>query len=362
MKITVDWQALADPVAATARAINQRPTHPALGGMLVEADGDLVRVAAFDYDVSVRADLAAAVAEPGRILLPGRVLAQVVASLKAGQVEIMASGAEAQIRCGPAEFSLPTMPVDDYPTLPEPPATLGTIDGALLATAIKQVGVACSADDALAMLTGIRVDAAGAAITLAATDRYRIAVRDLEWDAGADVAAGILLSGRTLHEVGRHLGPGPAEIGWSDRIASITHVGRLTTMRLLDPTFPAYRERAAAIQPSTTARVPVAAMVEAVKRVALVAERNTAVRLAFTADHVTVRAGGGDLGRGAETVPCEVGGDDLEIAFHPQFLADGLAGVAGEWATIGLQAPMMAALIGGEDPSYSYVIQPLRLS
>ena len=330
--------------------------------MLVEADGSLVRVAAFDYDVSVRATVPADVAEPGRILLPGRVLAQVVGSLKAGQVEVIASG-EAQIRCGAAEFSLPTMPVDDYPTLPEPPATVGTIDGALLATAIKQVGVACSADDALAMLTGIRVDAVGAALTLAATDRYRIAVRDLEWDACADVAAGILLSGKTLHDLARGLGPGPAEIGWSDRIASITHAGRVTTMRLLDPTFPAYRDRVAQHETPITARVEVGPLVEAVKRVALVADRNTSVRLAFTQVGVLVQAGGGDLGRGAELVDCELDGDDIQIAFQPQFLADGLSAIGSGFATMSMDTPSKPALIVGEaDPSYRYLAMSLRLA
>ncbi|GAA2990416.1 DNA polymerase III subunit beta [Streptosporangium longisporum] len=364
MKLTIPHDALADAITWTAHALPQRPSVPVLAGLLLTAGEDELTVAAFDYDTSRRITVGADVAEPGRVLLPGRVLAEVVKALPRQPVELTLSGNEATITCGSARFDLLTMPVDDYPTLPEPPAPIGTVDASTLAAAVSQVAPAAGRDDALPMLTGIRLDADGGQFNLAATDRYRIAARELDWEPAETEPAGALIPGRALADIAKHLPAGPVTIGLTDGLASLTGGGRTTTIRLLDPKFIDYRARLNPGDHTIWAEVDTAPLLAAIKRVVLVAERNTAVRLAWADGEVLVQAGGGDMGRGAETVPADLDGAPLEIAFQPQFLLDGLAGVEGGRARIGMTSPAKPALIlpVGDNPTYRYLVMALRLS
>src|SRR5690606_12532773 len=175
VELRVDRQALADAVAWAARTLPTRPALPVLAGMLIEAteEGGLT-LAGFDYEVSARAHESAAVAEPGRVLVPGRLLADIVRNLPPQPVDILTKGSADVVRPGPAEFGLQTLPVEDYPTLPEPPAHAGTVPSDLFATAVAQVTPAAGRDDTLPMLTGVRIDIEGDTMWLACTDRYRI--------------------------------------------------------------------------------------------------------------------------------------------------------------------------------------------
>ncbi|SFK92013.1 DNA polymerase III, beta subunit [Streptosporangium canum] len=365
MKLTIDRDVLADAVAWTAHALPHRPSAPVLAGLLLDASADGLTISAFDYDTSRRTTTAADVAEPGRVLLPGRVLAEVVKALPKQQVTIALSGTEVTISCGNAEFALLTMPVEDYPKLPEPPDAVGEVDAQQLAAAVAQVAPAASRDETLPMLTGMRVDTDAGHLTLAATDRYRIAARDLTWQPttpGAGV--GVMIPGRLLHDITKSLPAGEATIGVGDSLASLQTSGRTTTVRLLDPQFIDYRARLNIDYP-IWAEVTAAELTAAVKRVTLVAERgNNGVRLAFADGQVTVRAGGADTGRGTEVLDADLDGDAIEIAFQAPLLLDGLAGVDGR-ARIGMTTPAKPALIlpaGADDPDYRYLVMALRLS
>lgn len=367
MKLSLNRDVLADAVAWTARALSQRPSTPVLGGILLVADGGTLTMSAFDYEVSARCAIEADVSEPGTVLLPGRVLAEVAKSLPNQPVELSLTGAEVTLTCGGAEFGLLTMPAEDYPTLPEPPAAIGTVDAAVLRDAVNQVHPATSNDDTLPMLTGIRLGNEGGHLNLAATDRYRIAHRELTWQPvqpGAEHAA--LIPGRVLHDMARGLTSGTATISLDSNLAGLECGGRTTTVRLLDADFIDYASRLVDEYP-THAEVDLPPFIDAVKRVALMAERGTAVRLAFCDDQLTVQAGGGDTGRGSETIPCEVDGKDLEIAFQPLFLLDALAAVAvsADRTRIGMISPAKPALFtpaGTENPDFSELVMALRLN
>lgn len=361
MKLTIDPKLLAELVAWAARAVPARPNIPALSGLLLEAgDNDTLTASAFDYDVSVRGHITADVAEPGRILLPGRVLAEIGRALPTSSyAQLAANNSEAVLTCGTAEYTLPLLPVDDYPTLPQPPAPVGSINGEHLAAAINQTYPACSNDDTLPMLTAIRINTNGDQLTLAATDRYRIAVTDTTWTPTSGGPIGVCLPGRHLHDIGRALGGGDVTLAVNDTLAAFTTDSRATTVRLLDDQFIPYRERVDGNQP-IVATVDAAALAAAVKRVAIVAERNTAIRLAFTNNQVQVRAGSADIGRGGDTVDCALAGEPIDIAFQSAFLLDGLA-VDGT-VTIGMEAPHKPALISSEDGSYKYLAMSLRLT
>lgn len=360
MKLTIDPKALAETVAWAARALPNRPTTPVLAGLLLEVDGDQLTISAFDYDTSAKATITCdTVNEPGRIVLPGRLLAEITKSLPGrSMVEIAATDTEAVITCGSAEFVILALPTDDYPTLPNTPPAAGTIDGAQFAAAVGQIAHAASRDDTLPMLTGIRIDSDDDKLTLAATDRYRIAVRTLPWTpTGQPISA--LIHGHTLHDIARGLA-GQVTLGLADGLAALAAAHRHTTVRLLDEQFIDYMARVT-LDGTSTARVDAEQLVDAVKRVSLVAERNTAVHLAFNQEQVRVWAGGGEYGRGGDTVPCELDGPDLEIAFQSQFLIDALAAIDGQ-AVIGMTGEVKPALFSSEDGTYRNLTMALRVS
>ncbi|MEO3805539.1 DNA polymerase III subunit beta [Nonomuraea sp. B1E8] len=365
MKIRVNRDVLADAVAWAARVLPSRPVVPVLSGLLLEA-GDELTLSAFDYDVSARAAVEADVAETGSVLIPGRLLAEISRSLPADDVEIVTEGAEAVLTCGSAEFGLITMPVEDFPTVPAMPPSVGAISGVVFASAVGQVAPAASRDDTLPMLTGIRVDIEGESVAMAATDRYRIAARGFTWrPVASDVAVSAMVPARVLVEVAKSLRGGEVSVSMGDGVAGFESVGRSTTVRLLDEQFIDYRARLTNDW-SIRADVAVAPFVNAIKRVALVAERNTAVRLSFSQGQVLIQAGGGDIGRGTEVVECELRGDDIQIAFQSQFLLDGLTGIESELARINMESPTRPALIqdvpGDAEPAFRYLVMSLRQS
>lgn len=364
MKFRVNRDVLADAVAWAARVLPSRPAMPVLSGLLLEADDGLV-LSAFDYDVSARASIEADVAEPGRVLIPGRILAEITRSLPAEVVEIVTSGSEAVLTCGSAEFGLLTMPVEDFPTLPTMPPRIGAIGGGIFASAVGQVAPAASRDETLPMLTGIRVDISGETVTMATTDRYRIAAREFGWrPEQPEVTAAAMVPARVLVEVARSLRGGEVSMALGEGVAGFESVGRSTTVRLLDEQFIDYRARLTDDW-SIRADVHVAPFIEAIKRVALVGERNTPIRLSFSQGQVLIQAGGGDLGRGTETVDAELSGDDIQIAFQSQFLLDGLSGIETELVRLNMESPSRPALVaevpGDADPAFRYLVMSLRL-
>jgi len=367
MKITVDAQTLAEAVAWTARVLPNRPSMPVLAGVLVEADGDQVVLSAFDYDVSARCEIGADVAEPGRVVLPGKVLAEVTKALPPKRTADLAlSGAEVTLTCGSAEFGLLTLPDSDYPALPEPPAPVGTLDAPALRRLVEQMSPCTSRDNTLPMLTGIRFDLTADGATFAATDRYLMASRTIPWQPVIeDPRIGVLVPAEPLQGLAKGLTAGQVELGVNDKIAAFTSGGRTTTMRLLDPQFVDYASRVGATMP-IAAEVGKAELIAAVERVSLVAERNTAVRLTFTECEVLVQAGGGDVGRGADTVSGTLdGAERFEIAFQPGFLTTAVRGVDEDRVRILMEAPNKPAVFAGADaPSGAYrcLAMSLRLA
>jgi DNA polymerase III subunit beta len=374
MKFRVERDALADAVAWTAKSLPSRPSVPVLAGVLLRAADQRLQVSGFDYEVSSQVTVEVQSDADGAALVSGRLLAEITKSLRALPVDVAAVGSHVELTCGSARFTLPTMPVEDYPTLPDMPATAGTVDAATFAAAVQQVAIAAGRDDTLPVLTGVRLELAGSTLTMLATDRYRLAIRDLEWrpdDPESNFAA--LVPARTLHDTAKTLGPlgGAVTValsrgGIGEGMIGFAAGTRRTTSRLLDGEFPKVR----ALLPDThnaQARVPVSALTEVVKRVALVAERATPVRLSFGDDGLVVEAGGTEDARASEAMDCEYTGEPMTIAFNHQYLLDGLAALDGPVAVLSFTDPKKPAIIApaGEDgqvsSSYRYLIMPVRI-
>jgi DNA polymerase-3 subunit beta len=378
VKIQVERDVLADAVAWTARALPARPTVPVLAGMRLQAGDDLT-LSSFDYDVSAQATVPVITEEEGSALVSGRLLAEISRSLPGRPVQIASEGGKAVLTCGSATFTLLTMPEEEYPALPEMPPAAGTVGSDAFASAVSQSATAAGRDDTLPALTGVRIEIEGDTLTLISTDRYRLAVRELRWTpARPDLSAAVLVPARALAETARALTSGAevaialalpgdgADGAGGDGMIGFEGGGRQATTRLLGGEFPRHQ----ALLPSHanyTAELATPLLAEAVKRVALVAERNTAVRLAFTPGQLVLEAGTGDEAQAVEVLEASFDGDDeLSIAFNPQYLLDGLTAIDSDTVRISFTEAGKPALITGKpspdgQTDYRYLLMPIRL-
>ena len=387
MQIIVERDLFADAVAWTARALPARPTVPVLAGMRLHATGDELTLSSFDYDVSALAKIPVDTQDAGSALVSGRLLAEISRSLPGRPVQISSEGGRAVLTCGSATFNLLTMPEEEYPALPEMPPAAGTVGSDAFATAVSQTAVAAGRDDTLPSLTGVRIEIEGETLTLISTDRYRLAVRELRWTpARPDLSAAVLVPAKALTDTARSLTtaaevsialalpgdeaapatPGLSQAAGGDGMIGFEAGGRRTTTRLLSGEFPRYRT----LLPSAvnaTAEVSTSMLAEAVRRVALVAERNTAVKLSFTSGQVTLEAGTGDEAQADEVMEASFEGEDMTIAFNPTYLLDGLTAMDSDTTRIAFTEPGKPALLTGKpgpdgSPDYRYLLMPFRLN
>jgi DNA polymerase-3 subunit beta len=374
VKLRVERDVLADSVAWAARTLPSRPSLPVLAGLVLTAGSDGLTISSFDYEVSGRVEIDADVSDEGVALVSGRLLADIARALPAAPVVLESEGSRLAITCGRSSFVLPTLPAEDYPQLPSMPTTSGTIGGRSFADAVAQVAIAAGRDDTLPTLTGVRLEIEGTAITLAATDRYRLAVRDFTWQPQSpSITTHALIPARTLADTAKSLADvdevliALASGGSGEGLIGFEGDRRRTTTRLLDGEFPKYRTLLPT-ESSAIATVDTTVLSDAVKRVALVAERNTPVRLAFEGSELTLRAGAGDDATAVEVLECTIDGDAIDIAFNPSYLLDGLAAInAGTTQFAFTQSTRPAVLTAGVEAangadSYKYLLMPVRLT
>ncbi|MDQ1106090.1 DNA polymerase-3 subunit beta [Nocardioides zeae] len=376
MKFRVERDVLADAVAWAARSLPVRPSVPVLSGLLIRAAEDGLVLSTFDYETSARATLSADVIDEGTVLVSGRLLADITRSLPSKPVEMTLDGARVSLVCGSARFTLQTLPVEEYPSLPEMPTATGTVRSDVFAHAVAQAVTAAGRDDMLPVLTGVRLEIEGSTISLLATDRFRLSQRELEWDPRSpDESFAALVPAKVLAETAKSLTAGTevtialAASGSGEGIIGFEGAAnggvRRTTTRLLDGEFPKVRSLFPT-EHQTVATLSKAALVESVKRVSLVAERNTAVQLAFADGVLTLDAGSGDEAQASESVEADVTGGDIVTGFNPQFLLDGLGAI--DQPTVQLaftQATKPVVMSGivddGTDPGFRYLLMPRRL-
>ncbi|MEV6727398.1 MULTISPECIES: DNA polymerase III subunit beta [unclassified Streptomyces] len=375
MKIRVERDVLAEAVAWAARSLPARPPVPVLAGLLLKAEEGTLSLSGFDYEVSARVSVEADVEEDGTVLVSGRLLADICRALPNRPVEISTDGVRATVVCGSSRFTLHTLPVEEYPALPTMPTATGTVPGEVFASAAAQVAIAAGRDDTLPVLTGVRIEIEGDRVTLASTDRYRFAVREFLWKPeNPDASAVALVPAKTLLDTAKSLTSGDTVTlalsgsGAGEGLIGFEGAGRRTTTRLLEGDLPKYRTLFPT-EFNSIAVIETAPFVEAVKRVALVAERNTPVRLSFEQGVLILEAGSSDDAQAVERVDAKLEGDDISIAFNPTFLLDGLSAIDSPAAQLSFTTSTKPALLSGRpavdaeaDEAYKYLIMPVRLS
>ena len=405
MRLRMGRDALAEAVGWAARALPTRPVIPILAGLLLDAvEGDKLTLSCFDYDVSARVSADATVAEPGRALVSGRLLAEIARSLPPQPVDLVSEGHTIILSCGSARFTLLGLPVEDFPALPALPPSAGAVDGGKFATAVSQVAAAAGRDDTLPMLTGVLIEVDGSEMTLVATDRYRMAVRELDWQpVEPSIRASVLVPARTLADAAKTMIAGtemtislavggreedPAA-GFDDAngLIGFDGGGRRLTTRLLGTDFVTYKSRFPR-EPGCRARLAAGPFSAAIRRVALVADRESRLLLTFGAGEVVMETGSGDGSQAVDTAEAEFEGEDgFAIAFKPQYLLDGIAAAGaraegeagtadgqesdskeaggtaraalGGVVTLEFTAPDKPAVITG-GPGFRYLLAPMR--
>ncbi|MCE7081511.1 DNA polymerase III subunit beta [Streptomyces sp. ST2-7A] len=375
MKIRVERDVLAEAVAWAARSLPARPSVPVLAGLLLKAEEGSLSLSGFDYEVSARVSVEAEIEEEGTVLVSGRLLADICRALPNRPVELSTDGVRVSLVCGSSRFTLHTLPVEEYPALPQMPGATGTVPAEVFASAVSQVAIAAGRDDTLPVLTGVRVEIEGDTVTLASTDRYRFAVREFLWKPeNPDISSVALVPAKTLLDTAKSLAGGDvvsialAGSGSGEGLIGFEGAGRRTTTRLLEGDLPKYRTLFPT-EFNSVAVVETPPFVEAVKRVALVAERNTPVRLSFEQGVLTLEAGSSDDAQAVERLDIQLDGDDISIAFNPAFLLEGLSAIDSPVAQLSFTTSTKPALLSGRpaldaeaNDSYKYLIMPVRLS
>ena len=373
MKLRVDRDVLAEAVTWTARSVPARPPVPVLAGVRLEATETSLVLASFDYEVSAHCEVPAEVEEEGVVLVSGRLLADIAKALPAKPVDLEVEGTKVTVTCGSARFALAAMAADDYPALPAMPATAGTIDAHDLARAVAQVSIAASRDDTLPLLTSVQIEVEGSSLVLMATDRYRLAMRELTWSpASTELSTTALLKARTLSDVAKSLtSSGDVTVALSSGSAASNLIGfeaggRRTTSLLTDGDYPPVRR----LFPESTsihATVGTDELMAAVRRVSLVADRSTPIHMSFTQGNLELDAGQGDDAQATEQLVAHLEGDDISTAFNHGYLLDGLGALNQPYVRLDFTHASKPAVLTGmdsiggtEDSSFRYLLMPIR--
>ncbi|GAA3200542.1 DNA polymerase III subunit beta [Microbacterium terregens] len=342
MRFHVNRDVFSEAVSFVVKLLPQRNPQPILAGVLIEASESGLSLAAFDYEASARTTIEATVDDPGTILVHGRLLSEIASRLPNApiQVEVDDDGGIV-LTCGSARFTLASMPVQEYPAIPEVSGDTGLVPAEDFATAIAQVAFAASRDDVTPVLTGVQLEVSGTRLSLVATDRYRVALRDIPWDGGStatDEPTTALVPARTLTEVGKTFAHGGdisiAFSGSGDReIIAFTAGNKTVTSLLIKGNFPPVR-RLFPEQTEHHAVLNTAELAEAVRRVSLVLDRSAPLRFTFTTDSVSMDASGTEQARASESVDANLVGDDVTLGLNPQYLLESLGAVKSEFVRI----------------------------
>jgi len=374
MKFVVERDSLVDAVNWVSKSISNRPITTALLGIVIDASEEIT-LSGSDLETSAKAKFKAEVSQKGKVLVPGRLLAEISRSLPAKPISFVLEGTRVLVSAGSAKFTLPTLPLSEYPTLPELPAASGSLNSDLFATAVNQVAIAAGKDDSLPTLTGVFVEINKNQITLAATDRYRLAVRELTWSAqDANIETTSLLRARTLADAAKSLiGTSQVTIALApattnEKLVGFISEGKTMTSRVLDGSFPPFRHLLPN-ESTADAIIEVAPFLDSVRRVALVTDKTVPLRLNFSNNTLQLEAGTGDEAQASEKLDINYKGEDINIAFNPTYLTDGLTAINTAFVHISFTGANKPAVLTGQTEAgsapitnYKYLLMPMRYS
>ena len=376
MKFEVNKDVFSEAVSFAVKLLPQRTTLPILSGVLISAAEGSVTISSFDYEVSATTKVAANIDQAGKVLVSGRLLSEIAQRLPEESVSLSMSGSSVSVVSGSAKFSLATMPVEEYPNLPDVDGVAGVVSGEDFSQAVGQVAPAASRDDVTPVITGVLLEVSSTALVMMATDRYRVAAKQLPWSGEGVSAEGIhaLIPSRTLSEIGKTFAHTPKltitlSTGGDRELVAFSSEQRTVTTLLIKGSFPPVQK----LFPESTpdyAVVSTQDLIEATRRVALVLEREAPLRYSFSADGVALEALGSEQAQASEEIDGHLVGKECVVSLKPQFLIDGLTATHSEFVRVAFTqtdnpnkpGPVLltaqAAKEGDHTEGYRYLLQP----
>jgi DNA polymerase III subunit beta len=367
VKFRCEQAPLAEALGLVGRAVTNRPSHPVLAGVLATAADGLLELRASDLDVTVDARIAVTVDEPGTAVLPAKLTADIVRSLRPGRVDVDVTADEARVRADRSQFAVRTLSVADYPKVASVDAEPVSVGGAAFADALRQVTRAASTDENRPILTGVLIAAEDSGIRLVATDSYRLAVRDLPETTVLESGQRVLVPSRALSEVARLIsGTDQVSVRLGAREAQFDigegGPGSVTLItRLIEGEFPNYRQLIPQSYPNRLV-VSREELTESLKRVKLLTRDGAPVRLSLGAAGVDLHAVAHDVGQASESIEATYDGAELTVAFNPDYLLAGIDAVSGDEVALETLDPMKPAVVRPTDDSgFLYLLMPVRV-
>ena len=363
LRITCSKDDLVQGLGVVSRAVSTRTSVQILSGILLEASADELRLAATDMELSLRATVGAQVEGDGAIVLPGRTLLDIARLLPADEVVIEHKPTESvvHVTSGTASYTLNAFNPEDFPRLPEIESiSRFSVERESLLETIGRVARAASRDESRPVLTGILVQFSAGKIVMAATDSYRLAVKETPLEGTVpDLEA--IVPGRALQELARLATSGDeVEIGVHENQVLFVTDGIWLTTRRIDGQFPNYRQLLPeAFEHELT--LPRTELLDVVRRASVMIQRSTPLQLRFAEGELTVVARTHEVGESKESMPAAFAGDPLEIGFNADFLRDGLESIAGDDVRVKLISPLRPAVLQGDGDDFTYLVMPIRL-
>jgi len=374
MKATLSTTTFLSELQTASRVASSRSAVQALSGVQLEATADRLELRATDMEVGLRLSLAATVSSPGSVVLPARLLLDIIRSLpsSAATLELAVREQDVELVCGTAVFRLRTLRSEDFPRLPEPPSgEIVKLDAPAFIDTVARVARSASRDDTRPILTGILVSASDTSLRMVATDSYRLSVKTTTLDTQVTAPFEANVPARALQELARIAQQAAAaEIGVARLENQVVFTlagaedgtgGAVLSSRLIDGQFPNYQQ----LLPDSAdheLRVAREELADVVRRVSLLAQKNAPLRLGFSAGELRVSAQTPDIGEAHETLPLPFAGEPFEIGFNPEFLRDGLESVESDELVLKLTSPLRPGLIESADGSgFVYLVMPIRL-
>ncbi|MGZ4683087.1 MAG: DNA polymerase III subunit beta [Acidimicrobiales bacterium] len=364
MKFRCERDELVEAVSAAGRAVTSRGSSlPVLSGIRFELTGNQLRLTGSDLDTTILVDKTVTGEQDGVAVIPAKLIGDISRALPPGKVEITVDGEDARIEAQRAQFTMRTIPATEFPRLPEPAEEAVVLPAAEFAEALRQVTVAASTEETRPILTGVQMSAEGSGLRLVATDSYRLAVRDLPGTSVLSEGQSVLVPSSALKELGRLLG-GADEVRLTlgEREATFTVGADRLTTRLIEGEFPNYRGLIPASQPN---RLTVArdALLDAVRRMRLLATDATPVRLVMRAEGLELVAIAQEVGQAHEALDAKYEGAELTVAFNPEYLIAGIEVTPGDEVTLETTDAMKPALLRSIDSNdFLYLLMPVRVS
>lgn len=375
MEFSVARDVLAEAVSWTSRNLPQRPATPILSGVRFQVSGEEIELSTFDYEVSSRVIIPAVeITTGGEVIVSGKLLGETARLLPSSHntVTFQLEGNRMSVTCGPFHTSLVIMNIEEYPQLPTPPALAGRVESAVLSQAVSQVSIAAARDETLPLLTGVCVEMRPHSLSLLATDRYRLALREIPWEAvNQQLDQDILIRARTLSEAAKSItSTGQVDLAMDSEnphLIGFSAGGRLLTSQLNDGQYPDVRK----LFPEdikTYAVVDAHHLIESVKRVSLVSFQNKQISLRFTEGNLLLEAGDHDENQSSENMPAHLMGEEIALVFNPNYLLEGLSSLTTPYARFSFTEATKPAVITGQEKigeedkqDYKYLIMPIRL-